>query len=154
MRFWDGHSQRLRRWELDRDRTDLWDREEDQDDGYEVGYCKPPRHTQFQKGRSGNPRGRPRSSKSVTTILKKALLEPVIATVNGRKRKLSKYEALIIRFVNKAVEGDHRAVQYLLAKMPSIGKEFREISEPGGLSKEAGDHIRRILLGQDDEDDE
>ncbi len=29
---------------------------------YEVGYRKPPRHTQFQKGQSGNPGGRPRRS--------------------------------------------------------------------------------------------
>jgi uncharacterized protein DUF5681 len=27
---------------------------------YEVGYRKPPRSTQFQKGQSGNPGGRPR----------------------------------------------------------------------------------------------
>jgi hypothetical protein len=133
---------------LDREEKDLWDSQEKQDDSYEVGYRKPPRHTQFQKGRSGNPRGRPRSSKSATTILKRALLEQVIATVNGRKRKLSKYEALIIRFVNKAVEGDHRAVEYLLTKMPAIGKEFGEINKPGGLSDAAADHIRRVLLGR------
>lgn len=89
----------------------------------------------------------------MTTILRRALLEPVIATVNGRKRKLSKYEALIIRFVNKAVEGDHRAVEYLLAKIPTIGKEFREINKPGGLSKETGAAIRRALLGQDDDEE-
>jgi hypothetical protein len=80
-------------------------------------------------------------------------MEPVIATVNGRKRKLTKYEALVIRLVNKAVEGDHRAVEYLLARMPTIGKEFAEINKPGGLSPEVANHIRRILAGQDDEED-
>jgi hypothetical protein len=130
---------------LDRQTKDLWDNEQDRDDGYLVGYRKPPRKTQFKKGCSGNPRGRPRSSRSATTILKRALLEPVIATVNGRKRKLSKYEVLIIRFVNKAVEGDHRAVEYLLAKMPAIGKEFGDINKPGGLSDEAEAAIRRAL---------
>jgi hypothetical protein len=54
--------------------------------------------------------------------------------------------------LNKGVEGDQRAVEYLLAKMPTIGKEFRE--KPGGLSKETGAAIRRALLGEDDEDDE
>jgi len=73
------------------------------------------------------------------------LLEPVIAIVNGRKQKLSKYEALIIRFVNKAVEGDHRAVEYLLAKMPAIGKEFGDINKPGGLSDQAAAAIRQAL---------
>ena len=27
---------------------------------YEVGYGKPPKHSQFQKGKSGNPKGRPK----------------------------------------------------------------------------------------------
>jgi hypothetical protein len=29
---------------------------------YEVGYGKPPRSRRFSKGRSGNPKGRPRGS--------------------------------------------------------------------------------------------
>ena len=31
-------------------------------DDYEVGYGKPPKNTQFRKGVSGNPRGRPKKS--------------------------------------------------------------------------------------------
>jgi hypothetical protein len=55
--------------------------------------------------------------------------------------------------VNKALEGDHRAIEYLLAKIPVLGKEFAEINQSGGLSKEAGEHIRRALLGLDDDED-
>jgi hypothetical protein len=138
---------------LDREKKHLWDPEEKQEGNYEVGYRKPPRHAQFKKGRSGNPKGRPRGSKSATTILKNALLEEVTATMNGHKRTLSKYEAIIIRLVNKALEGDHRAIEYLLAKIPVLGKEFAEINQSGGLSEEAGEHIRRALLGLDDDED-
>jgi hypothetical protein len=109
-----------------------------QKDNYEVGYRKPPRHAQFKKGCSGNARGRPRRSKSANTILKNALLEEVTATMNGQKRTLSKYEAIIIRLVNKALEGDHRAIEYLLAKIPALGKEFAELNQSGGLSEESG----------------
>ena len=45
---------------------------EKQDD-YEVGYGKPPRHTWFKKGQSGNPRGRPCGSKNLKTLLSEAL---------------------------------------------------------------------------------
>ena len=66
---------------LGRKTKDLWASEENQDyyyekrrdDRYEVGYRKPPRNTQFKKGSSGNPSGRPRDSKSATTILRRAL---------------------------------------------------------------------------------
>ncbi len=38
----------------------------DNEADYEVGYGKPPRHTRFKKGRSGNPRGRPNGSKNLS----------------------------------------------------------------------------------------
>ena len=40
---------------------------------YEVGYGKPPLHTRFQKGKSGNPKGRPRGKKNMSTLLSTAL---------------------------------------------------------------------------------
>ena len=45
---------------------------------YDVGYGKPPRHTRFKKGQSGNPRGRPSGSKNLATVLSEALNELVI----------------------------------------------------------------------------
>ena len=42
---------------------------------YAVGYGKPPKHTRFKKGRSGNPRGRPRGAKNLSTLLFGALNE-------------------------------------------------------------------------------
>ena len=57
---------------------------------YEVGYGKPPPHTRFAKGQSGNPRGRPCGAKNFTTLLEEALDEAVTVTENGGRRKVSK----------------------------------------------------------------
>jgi len=62
---------------------------------YEVGYGKPPRDTQFKKGHSGNPRGRPSGSKNLATLVTEALNEPVIIAENGERRKISKRQAII-----------------------------------------------------------
>ena len=55
-----------------------------QSDGYEVGYAKPPESRQFPKGASGNPKGRPKGAKSMSSILAKVGRERVKLTVNGK----------------------------------------------------------------------
>jgi uncharacterized protein DUF5681 len=57
------------------------------DEAYEVGFGKPPRRTQFAKGKSGNPRGRPKGALNVATMLERILVEKVIITLNGRRRR-------------------------------------------------------------------
>ena len=53
----------------------------------------PPKHTQFRKGTSGNPRGRPKGSKNLATYLMEAARDQVSATVGGRTRTISKLQA-------------------------------------------------------------
>jgi Family of unknown function (DUF5681) len=81
---------------------------------YEVGHCRPPRHSQFRKGQSGNPNGRPRGSKSINRLLKEALSEKVTVNVNGQRREISKREAIVLQLVNKSAAADLKAVQILL----------------------------------------
>ena len=95
---------------------------------YEVGYGRPPRHTRFEPGRSGNPRGRPNRSKNLATLLSEALREPVIVTENGRRRKVSKRQAVIKQLVNRSARGDLKAMQMLLGTMQEI--EHRGEAEP------------------------
>jgi hypothetical protein len=100
---------------------------------YQVGYGKPPRRNQFEKGQSGNPKGRPRGSRNATTLLKEALNEQVIITENGRRRTITKKEAIVTQIVNKAASGDHRSIQLLLlSQLPLIEKssELLESADP------------------------
>jgi hypothetical protein len=80
----------------------------------EVGYGKPPRHTRFVKGQSGNPRGRPVGTKNLRTLLSEALNETVIVTENGGRRKVTKRQAIITQLVNRSATADFRAIKILL----------------------------------------
>ena len=81
---------------------------------YEVGYGKPPRHTRFAKGQSGNPRGRPSGSKNLATVLSEALNELVIVAENGGRRKITMREAIIKQLVKRSATADLRATKILL----------------------------------------
>ena len=93
---------------------------------YEVGYRKPPRHTRFNKGQSGNPKGRPGGAKNLSTLLSEALNEPVIVAENGGRRTISKRQAIIKQLVNQSAKGDWRATKLLL----DIQLDIEHRSEP------------------------
>jgi Family of unknown function (DUF5681) len=80
-----------------------------------VGYGKPPRKHRFRKGRSGNPRGRPKGSKNLTTVLAKTIAEKVEITENGQRRAVSKLEVAVKQLVNRAAAGDARASHQLFS---------------------------------------
>src|SRR5229473_3431790 len=81
---------------------------------YAVGFAKPPRRTRFCKGQSGNPKGRPRGAKNLATLMEKVLKEPVVISENGKRRRITKREALIKQLVNKAIAGDPRSIKLLV----------------------------------------
>lgn len=80
-----------------------------------VGYRRPPKHTQFQKGRSGNPKGRPKYVRNFKTVLRGELAELIVVRENGRERKLTKLEALVKSLVAAAIHGDMRATNAIVA---------------------------------------
>ena len=104
---------------------------------YEVGYGKPPRNTQFKKGQSGNPRGRPPGSKNLATLVSVALNEPVIVVENGGRRKITKREAIIKQLVNRSTKADWRVIKILLDIVREI--EGRVEPEAGENSFSAAD---------------
>ena len=80
------------------------DRRSEFDDKYEVGYRKPPKDSRFKKGRSGNPRGKPRGTKNSATLLKQALLAPVLVKQNGHQTKTTKLRVIVTRLIHQAMQ--------------------------------------------------
>src|SRR5258707_9949372 len=75
-----------------------------------VARGNPPKHTQFHKGVSGNPKGRPKGSKNLSTYIMEAARDHVTATVGGRTRKISKIQATAMQLATKAAGGDQGAM--------------------------------------------
>ena len=100
---------------------------------YDVGYKKPPANGQFQKGQSGNPRGRPKGHRNYSTILNEALNETVVVKENGQKSRISKLEATVKQLVNAAAQGDYRARQQLL---PLVQAMYGDSDSDNGESRQ------------------
>jgi hypothetical protein len=81
---------------------------------YDVGYGRPPVETQFKKGRSGNPTGRPKGSRGVSAVIAAALSEKVTVTENGKRHTITKLEAACKQVVNKAAGGDARSTKLMI----------------------------------------
>ena len=79
-------------------------------DDNEVGYGKPPKHAQFKKGQSGNPRGRPKGTKNLKTDLAEELAEQVRIREGNQTKKVTKQRAMVKSLVAKAANGETRAV--------------------------------------------
>jgi hypothetical protein len=106
-----------------------------------VGYGRPPRHTRFKKGRSGNPRGRSPGSRNLSTLLCEALNEPVIVAENGGRRKISKRQAIIKQLVNQSAKGDWRAAKLLL----DILQDIERRTEPETAESSFGSADEQVI---------
>src|SRR6516165_5993591 len=87
---------------------------------------KPPVHTRFKKGQSGNPRGRP--VKKPAGVARRALNENVTLTENGKRRRVTKPEAVIAQLVNKPASAELCATKMLIYMLRE-----GQCSEPGWL---------------------
>ena len=99
-----------------------------------VGYGHPPKATQFRKGQSGNPRGRPKGSRPVGAVLQEILGQRIAVTENGRTRRVPALEVMLRRLANDAMRSEPSALKLMLSLVDRYGQ-----------SPEAAIHIDEIL---------
>jgi hypothetical protein len=86
-------------------------------DTYKVGYGKPPRATRFQKGKSGNPSGRPKKDpepQDLGLVLQSIDSETIVVVDNGQRKRMTKAEIGFRQQFTKAIKGDLRAARLIL----------------------------------------
>ena len=126
----------------------------------EVGYGKPPKHTQFRKGVSGNPRGRPKGAKNLTTVVNEVLREKVVITVNGQRKTVTKLKAEAMQMVNKATSGDLLAKRQLTPLAGAAAIEGGESKKSNHSEADARvmarliERVHKLGTGENNDDDD
>lgn len=133
---------------------------------YEVGYGKPPKHTQFKPGETGNHKGRPKKSENLPAILQKVIGKLISVREGDKVRRLSTLEAMLLAMVGKVMKGDVKAFAAfmklakdtgLLDCLPAEEGRHGVIIVSGTLSpedweKKAAEHYGRKKAPEDDKD--
>lgn len=120
---------------------------DDKDDDYEVGYGKPPKHSQFRPGQSGNPRGAKKGTRALKTDLDKALRHKVSIMLNGKRRTGTTQQITMLTLALKASTGDVRASKALTDLIIAIfGPGDRGGAEPTLSARDEA--LLGRLLGQ------
>ena len=88
---------------------------------YEIGHGRPPVHSRFKPGQSGNPKGRRKGARNKRTVVEQALNKRITIREDGRKRSLSKFEVLVLTMLNKALQGDVKTQIALFGLLRSFG---------------------------------
>ena len=106
------------------------------DDSEEVGYGRPPKHTRFRPGHSGNPKGRPPKSKNTKTMLKDLLYEQVSVQRGQQRARMTRLEVMILATLKKATAGESRAYRNIMHWAAYCEPGLVESLEPRGIGVE------------------
>ena len=113
-----------------------------QDDN-EVGYGKPPKNTQFQKGVSGNPKGRPKKCRNFYEILIRESESLMPITENGKRKRLSKDEVAIKQLLSQVIRRKSSAQRMYF---PLLQQALERTVLVPGKNKKAGDYTEEELI--------
>jgi hypothetical protein len=122
------------------------------DNSDEFGFGKPPKHTQFRKGQSGNPNGRPKGSKNINVLIRKALEEKVTVKGPGGTRSMSKFEAALMQQANKAANGDPKAFREILRLREKVQEQEPYLNAPEFVVNFIDPVTKRPVKTEDEEE--
>jgi hypothetical protein len=94
------------------DETDH-ERDRRSDEDYRVGNKRPPRHSQFKPGVSGNPKGRRKGSVNLRTRVQRGLRKTIVVSKNGRPTRMVVAEVISNRLLESSMKGDLKSIQYV-----------------------------------------
>lgn len=108
---------------------------------YEVGYGKPPKATQFQKGQSGNPNGRAKGAKGLRTILTEVVHARQTIRIAGEPVTGSRLQLMVLTLATRAAAGDLKATE----KLVPLVIQYLGVEDPGKDRQTLSPHDQALL---------
>lgn len=90
---------------------------------YAVGYGRPPRANQFKRGKSGNPKGRPKGSRELDDQMRKLLSKKYPITEGGVRTTATMQEILLTQLCKHAMAGKPHAMTFVLDFIRKFSKQ-------------------------------
>jgi len=144
--------------------------EEDSEEGYDIGYGKPPKHTRWQKGQSGNPTGKKKKEQSPLDLLKKLYAKEIVVQQNGVNVTMTQGEVMLAATFHKGMNADLGTVKFITqtlgtgeaglsgAKAPALTKDMLNVLETHadwvGIVEAARSDLDEANGNQEDGDDD
>jgi Family of unknown function (DUF5681) len=117
-----------------------------------VGYKRPPVERRFQKGQSGNPRGRPKKVADFMEDAAEILGGTVTGQAKGKSITLPMVQAMFRTLCRQALKGDNRALRRVIELMLTLEPVARDKARQAEGKEKANREIRRkfyLAIGLD-----
>ncbi|MGX7895924.1 DUF5681 domain-containing protein [Tsuneonella sp. HG222] len=125
---------------------------------YTVGYGKPPKHSQFKAGQSGNPKGRPKAAKGLNLLVRDTLTQKVAVRTAKGEKKISRIEAVLQKTVEQAMKGNPRALAELLKLYANAVPDQKHDAEHCDRDEDLTatdiatlEELRQLLIGEQEQ---
>jgi hypothetical protein len=107
-----------------------------------VGYGRPPVASRFKPGRSGNPKGPPKSAKNLKTLIREAMTASIPIQEGEKTRRVPRLEGVVLRQIQNALKGSDKSAMAVLKMALQLGL-LQDSSDSGEIS--LGREDERIL---------
>jgi Family of unknown function (DUF5681) len=119
------------------------------DTEYEVGYKKPPKASQFQKGRSGNPSGRSRKDPGIPGLIAKIAKQKVLVNGKNGPKYMTKLEAIFTQLANKGTIGDLKAGKLFIEMLTRFSEGIKR-EDMEAMASSAKAKLLALVEARDD----
>jgi len=107
-----------------------------------VGYGRPPLTSRFEKGKSGNPKGRPKGTRNLKALIREAMIARISIQEGEKTRRVTRLEGVVMRQLQSALKGNDKSAMAIVKMAQQLGF-LQDTGDPDEISLSREDE--RIL---------